>query len=54
MKKYVTKYGKELNEEELQDIFRRNTFLAFNENAFELWVYELIDTGKLTVKEGEQ
>ena len=50
MKKYVTKYGKELTEEELQDAFRRQSFLAFNKNAYELWRYELLDSGKLTAK----
>ena len=52
MKKYITKHGRELTEEELQEAFSRQNFLAFNESAYKLWRYELLEVGAIREKEG--
>ena len=46
MKKYVcVKTGLTISEEDLQDIFRMNSFVTFNERDYENWKSERINRG---------
>jgi hypothetical protein len=46
MKKYIcVKTGMIIDEEDLQDIFRMNSFVTFNEKDYTIWVNERITRG---------
>lgn len=47
MRKYITKHGRILTEEQLEEAYRRNTFTTFNERAYTEWKFAHLLNGSL-------
>lgn len=51
MTKYITRNGRQMTEEELEEFYRINTFTTFNERDYKAWKYDKLEEGVIKFAE---